>query len=51
MSVSLSETLNKSLYLSKKTRMESLMDRINEANTFLDSISNQKDDNNKPKNF
>jgi len=51
MSVSLSETLNKSLYLSKKTRMESLMDRINEANTFLDSISNQKDNNNKPKNF
>ena len=51
MSVSLSETLNKSLYLSKKTRMESLMDRINEANTFLDSISNQKGDGDKPKNF
>ena len=51
MSVSLSETLNKSLYLSKKTRMESLMDRINEANTFLDSISNQKGDGDKSKNF
>ena len=51
MSVSLSQTLNKSLYLSKKTRMESLMDRIDEANKILDSISNPKEDNNKPNNF
>ena len=51
MSVSLSQTLNKSLYLSKKTRMESLMDRIDEANKNLDSISNPKEDNNKPNNF
>ena len=51
MSVPLSQTLNKSLYLSKKTRMEILMDRIDEANKVLDSISNSKEDNNKPKNF